>query len=306
VKPLPTGRIASIHGLRASSNGTEYLIVHEKSFQAGAERLAALRNARWGRNASMVVDVDDVYQEFSWGMKDPVAIRDFLAYAQDHWAYGSPLYLALIGDSSFDTKHFLPGSPPDLLPTFTDRYQESNSEYTFGEAIDFYSTDDSSGTDPEDYLLPNQPSVVVAVGRFPVSTSAQLDVMLDKVESYLQYRTPGQWQNRILLVADDERTLNDLEREPSHTTEVETLARGRVPPPLDQVKIYLVNYPRNVFGKKPEAQAAFIDEFNRGALMTTYTGHARARWLRSGSEPEDPRSRTTRSASRSSRRSRAR
>lgn len=274
VKPLPAGRIATIRGLRAAANGTEYLIINHPDFHEGAERLADLRDERWGRNASMVVDVDDVYQEFSWGMKDPVAVRDFLAYTQDRWTNGSPLYLALIGDSAFDTKHFLPGSPPDLLPTYTDRYLESSVEDAGAENVDFYSTDDFFAyLDPEDYAPTSQPSVDVAVGRYPVSTSAQLDRMLDKLQSYLRYRTPGIWQNRMLLVADDERTLSDTAREPEHTVQVETLAQTRVPKALDKVKVYLVNYPRNVFGKKPEATEAFIEEFNRGALMTTYTGH---------------------------------
>lgn len=181
----------------------------------------------------MVVDIDDVYQEFSWGMKDPVAIRDFLVYTQDHWTNGSPLYLALIGDASFDTKRYLSGSPTDYVPTYEDRYKEASFENQGSENPDFYPTDDFFAyLDPEDYLPPpSQPAVDVAVGRFPVSTPDQLNVMLDKVDSYLHYHMPGQWQNRMLLVADDERTLNPHDREPIHTQQVEALATQRVPRP---------------------------------------------------------------------------
>lgn len=274
VKPLPTGHIASLRGLRRPSNGTEYLVIHHESLKSGAERLASIRDDFWERPASLVVDMEDVYQEFSWGMKDPVAIRNFLLYTQESWANGAPLYVALLGDAVFDTKPYLAGSPENLLPTYTGRYRENSVQAQAEEVIDFYSTDDFFAyLDPEDYLASAQPSVDLAIGRYPISDVGTLDIMLDKLESYLQYDDPGAWQNRILLVADDERVLDNAVREPFHTQQVETLATTRVPPAMDKVKVYLVNYPRDAFGKKPEAQAAFIEEFTRGALMTTYTGH---------------------------------
>ena len=273
-KPLPAGRVATLRGLRDPSLGTEYLVIHHANFRTGAERLAALRSAFWGRNAAMTVDVEDVYQEFGWGMKDPVAIRNFLAYAQANWANGAPLYVALIGDAVFDTKGYLSGSAVDYLPTYTERYKESSAQYVSGENADFYSTDDFFAyLDAGDYAPLAQPSVDVAIGRYPVGTEEALDIVLDKLESYLNYRMPGQWQNRVLLVADDERVLDATTREPNHTQEVELIATQRIPPAMDKVKVYLVNYPRDAFSKKPEAQRAFIDELTRGALMTTYTGH---------------------------------
>lgn len=273
-KPLPAGRIATLRGLRDTSNGTEYVVIYHPDFKEGAERLVALRNAHWGRDAAMAVDVEDVYQEFGWGMKDPGAIRDFLAYTLTSWANGAPLYVALVGDAVFDTKGYLSGSPPDLLPTWTERYAQNSVQYLDSDNVFFYSTDDYFGyLDADDYLPLTEPAMDMAVGRYPVSTPEMLDDMLDKLESYLGYEMAGQWQNRFLLVADDERVLDPNTREAVHTVDVETLARERVPPAVDRVKVYLVNYPRDAFSKKPEAQAAFIEEFTRGALMTTYTGH---------------------------------
>lgn len=273
-KPLPAGRVADLRNLRDTSNGSEYLVIYHPDFREGAERLVALRNAAWGRPAAMAVDVEDVYAEFGWGMKDPGAIRDFLAYTLTSWANGAPLYVALVGDAVFDTKGYLSGSPPDLMPTWTERYRQNSVQYLDSDNVYFYSTDDYFAyLDPNDYLPLTEPAVDLAVGRYPAATTEILDAMLDKLESYLSYRMPGQWQNRFLLVADDERVLDPNTREPNHTVEVETLARERVPPAMDKVKVYLVNYPRDAFSKKPEAQAAFIEEFTRGALMTTYTGH---------------------------------
>lgn len=270
VRALPAGEIPDLKGLRRTSNKGTYLIIYHEKFREGAERLAELRSRDF---ATLTVDADDVYQEFSWGMRDPVAIRDFLAAANTRWT-SSPLYVVLLGDAAYDTKGNLSGSPTDYLSTYTRRYREANVEFEDSENIDFYSTDDFFGyLDADDFNPLNQPSLDVAIGRMPFSDVDVLDLCLDKLEAYANRTMPGQWQNRVILVADDERTLEDSVRERFHTEQVETLSRERFPAALDRVKIYLVDFPRNEFGKKPQAQQKFIEEFTRGALMTTYTGH---------------------------------
>jgi hypothetical protein len=275
VLPLPAGEIVDLPGLREPGQG-EYVVIHHPSLQEGAERLAALRGNLPGRERSTrVIDIRDIYDEFAWGMRDPIAVRDFLGSALANWIV-PPFYVVLIGDAAYDTKKFLSGSPDDLVGTYTGRYRTfSTLQFSGGENLHFYPTDDYFAyLDAGDYAGQGvQPALDMAVGRYPVNDPADLDVLLDKLEAYLGYQSPGQWQNRIILTADDERTLSDLVREDYHTTQVETLARVRVPPSIDKVKIYLTEYQRNDFGKKPDAQAAFIDEFTRGALMVTYTGH---------------------------------
>ncbi|MCA9754024.1 MAG: hypothetical protein KC591_17630, partial [Gemmatimonadetes bacterium] len=279
VRSLEAGEVAQLRGLRSTQNGADYAVVYHPDFEAGAERLAELRArpTSFDNLTTVAIDINDIYQEFSWGMRDPLAVRDFLAWTVVGWAGGAPFYVALLGDSAYDTKGFLPGSPEDLVSTYTQRYRISSTQYVGGDNLNFYSTDDFFGyLEPEDFDPQLQPGLEAAIGRFPVQTTAELDLMLDKLDTYLSYSSPGLWQNRVVLVADDERTLSDTVREPFHTTQVEELAETWFPDSIDPVKIYLVNYPRNTFGKKPEAQAAFIEEFTRGALHTSYTGHGDA------------------------------
>jgi len=281
VRTIETAEIAEFTGgdgvrsLRRAENGAEYLIIYHPLFRAGADCLKRLREEHVAGTDVMAVSLDDVYDEFSWGMVDAVAIRDFLAFTQIGWTHGSPLHVTLIGDASYDFKGFLAGSPVSYLPTYINRYRtEATSDYPSGETnLLFYSTDDFFGyLDPEDYVGFDQPALDLAIGRYPVSTPEAFDVMLDKLESYLDYDTPGQWQNRVILAADDERVLSGIDPT-RHTAQVEELAQTWLPPALDRVKVYLTEYPRDDFGKKPQAQAAFIDEYTRGALMVTYTGH---------------------------------
>ena len=278
--PVPTPEIVQIDGaegrsLRHSMNEAGYLIIYHPDFRDGASRLKNIRAAASAADSLVVmtVDVSDVYNEFSWGMVDPVAIRDFLAYTQTNWSLG-PLFVALIGDAAYDLKGFLDGSPQNFLASYVNRYStETTSHYEGSFNLNFYSTDDFYGyLDAGDYLEFGQPSLDVAIGRFPVSTPEDLDTMLDKLEIYVDYSMPGQWQNRVLMAADDERVLTGIDPT-EHTTQVEEIARSWFPPALDRVKVYLTEYPANDFGKKPEAQADFIEEYTRGALFATYTGH---------------------------------
>lgn len=274
-KQLNNGRIANIRDLRAPTNAADYVVIHHPDFQRGAERLAAFRAGTGEGYQTMAISVDDVFQEFAWGMRDPVAIRNFLAWANspdDGWEVSAPLYVVLVGDGAYDTEGYLSGSPTNFLSSYSESYRSTNSEYVLGDNVNFYSTDDFyCYLDSEDYES-SIPGLDVAIGRYPVQTNAEFEVMLDKLEAYVAYESPGQWQNRVVLAADDERTL-DAGREPFHTEQVEVLAEEWFPPSLDTEKVYLVEYPRNPFGKKPEAQSDFIEEFTRGALHVSYTGH---------------------------------
>lgn len=271
VRSLPSGQLVTPRGLRNPANEASYVIIYHPEFEATARRLADLQSAR-STNIPLIVSLEDIYREFSWGMKDPVAIRDFLAATQG-WNT-APIFAAFVGDATYDTRPYLSGSPPDYFPTYTLRYRENSVQYRGTENVDFYSTDDFFAyLDPEDYDPALPPGLDIAIGRLPVANRGDADILLEKMEDYYAGSMPGQWQNRVLLVADDERILSVSVREPFHTEQVEALSQTWLPPALDRVKVYLVEYPRNEFGRKPEAQEAFISEFTRGALMTTYTGH---------------------------------
>ena len=50
-----------------------------------------------------VVKIQDIYDEFSYGLKDARAIKDFLGYAYNNWnSNGHPTYVLLVGDASLD------------------------------------------------------------------------------------------------------------------------------------------------------------------------------------------------------------
>jgi hypothetical protein len=280
VHTLPMPEVAEIRGLRSTALGAEYVAIYHPRFEDGAHRLVEEIHGQLNPASpvAIAVDLDDVYDEFSWGLRDPMAIRDFIKYALENWqgAGGKPAFVTLVGDAAYDLKQTLSGSPENLVPTYINRYQQASEDYAGTHSIYFYPTDDFFGyLEEEDFSSAAAlygPGLDVAIGRLPVSKTEDLDVLLDKLESYYRYDSPGQWQNRMILVADDEVSPSS-DWEQAHTDQIEELAQTYVPPAIDPVKIYLTEYPRNSFGKKPEAQADLIEEFTRGALMVAYAGH---------------------------------
>jgi Peptidase family C25/Lamin Tail Domain len=89
--------------LNASGNGADLLIISHKDF---IPKLAPLVLQRQSQGlAVLVADVDDVYDEFSFGAHSSQALQDFLSYAYTpgHWAK-APRYVLLMGDASYDPR----------------------------------------------------------------------------------------------------------------------------------------------------------------------------------------------------------
>ena len=80
------------------ANAADMVIVSHPIFEPSLEPLRALR-ASQGLQTT-IVNVEDVYDEFSYGHKTPRAIRDFLEYAASSWSK-SPRYVLLVGDAGY-------------------------------------------------------------------------------------------------------------------------------------------------------------------------------------------------------------
>jgi Peptidase family C25/SdrD B-like domain len=168
--------------LVSTANGTSFVIIAPKFLAAKAEQLAAVRRAQGIR--TQVVQIEDVYDEFSYGLHDGQAIKNFLQYATSSWA-SKPDFVLLFGDSSADSKGYLNGSSRDFVPTkLTDtNYMETASDSSLA---------DFNDDDIED----------IAIGRLPVATLAEADSMLAKLARFDAQGTRQVLKN--VLVADSE------------------------------------------------------------------------------------------------------
>lgn len=238
--------------LRGPHNGADFIILTHADFYEAAEELA-----RWRRESpntrdleTKVVDVQDVYDEFSWGLFDPIAIRDFLGYAFQWWS-PSPTYVLLLGDGDYDLRNYSGSSPGIWIPPY-----EMNAS----------ATDDGFVCVSGEDTYPD-----LAVARIAVQSSQQADAVIQKIIEYERSPERGVWQNALLFVADDE-VGGEPQDEPEHTRDTESIASHYAPQTFDQTKIYLTEYEKEG-GYKPKASEAFLRAFNTGALVVNYLGH---------------------------------
>jgi hypothetical protein len=221
--------------LRKTSQGADFVIIANKDVFPAAEELQQLRIAQ-GLSTN-IVDIEDIYDEFSFGQKNPQAIKDFLYYAKTSW-HRSVRYALFLGDASFDPKNHLGHGDFDLVPT-------KLMDTLFLETA----TDDWFADFNEDGISD------LAVGRLPARNQSEADIMVAKILAY-EKATPS---NDVLMVSD----INDVYDFEGENQNLATM----LPPGLN------VTFVMRSQMSDSQARTAIIDNFNRGAKLVNYAGH---------------------------------
>jgi hypothetical protein len=164
----------------SQTTGADYLIITTGGLKTSVEPLAQLR-----RNQGLVVkviEVEDLYDEFSFGQHTPQAIHELLQTAQNSWTR-KPHYVLLAGDASYDPKNYFGQGLNDLVPT---------------KLIDTALVEAAS----DDWLADfnGDGLAELALGRLPVRTAAETNTMVGKIVSY--ENTAIDPARGALLVAD--------------------------------------------------------------------------------------------------------
>jgi hypothetical protein len=189
-----------------------------------------------------VVSISQVYDQFSYGLVDPAAIRELLRYAQANWVKPAPQYVLLVGEASYDYRDNLKGPNKSLVPTYL--VDTAFSGQTLSDNW-FVCLGDED-------VLPD-----MAIGRLPVSTADEARAVVDKIISYEQGAPPGDWRERIVLVADG--------AEASFATQSDLLVTESVPSRYEVSRIYA--------GSIEDPQSALLQELEKGGLIVNYVGH---------------------------------
>ena len=250
---------SNLHGI---VDGARFIIITHKNFRDAADRLKAYReNEAKVKISTIIIDIQDIFNEFSCGIVDVSAMRDFLKYAYNNWQI-KPEYVLFFGTGNYDYKN-VEGYNANYIPTFqTKESLALKSSYTTDDF--FVDLDDA-----------NILSTDLAHGRIPCKTPEEANTIVDKIIQYEKGDTKGLWRNRITLVADDGYTSTGYEGS-EHTAPSETLASTYIPKSFDINKIYMAGYPIVLTGsgkRMPEVNQAIIDAINQGTLIINYIGH---------------------------------
>jgi hypothetical protein len=124
--------------------------------------------------------MEDIYDEFNYGEKDPQALKDFLLYARSNWKL-APRFVLMFGDASYDSRNYLGVGDLNLVPT-----KLVDTDFMETASDDWFADFDGDGL------------TEMALGRLPVRNSKEADVMIAKILDY-ESATPS---DEALLVAD--------------------------------------------------------------------------------------------------------
>lgn len=247
--------------LRGITTGAKHIIITHERFLDQANRLQNYRqNQARVPMTSLVVTQQQIFNEFSGGLTDVSAIRDFIKHAYDNWSE-HPEYVFLFGKGHYDYKNIENTNDNFVIPYENTRFLDE---------IESYCTDDFFAWVNKTDAVPD-----VAIGRVNVVSASQAKSYIDKLISYETSNDRDAWRNLITLVADDALTSTGPDGAPN-TEQSETLSTRYIPKSIIQKKIYLTTYPtvQTSFGRrKPDVTNAIVKAVNDGTLLLNFIGH---------------------------------
>ena len=232
---VPLDEISAYDSTLPAGVGAKYLIVTHAAFAEQARRIAALKEAEG--YTTWVVDVDNAYDRFTGGVTDPAAVQALIRRA----ARAGAKYVLLIGDDTFDPRDYSGMGEVSYMPTllgWDGDYGRVPSENRYA---------DVNGDGSPD----------VAIGRLPVRTTEDADVMVDKISRQAEVlREAGV---RHLFVVD-----NQTVRDPSFSREA-----ARVAALLGGADVTWADVGQGI----DQARASLFSGLASGPVATHYFGH---------------------------------
>lgn len=256
--------------LRAQAS-PELLIITPEAWRDEADRLAEFRRQH-DKLSVLVATTQQVYNEFGSGQADPTAIRDMVRYFYQKQP-DQVRYLLLFGDATFDYRNILNQLKSAELANMVPVYESRESLHP----VYSYSSDDYYG-----FMDANEGEWVentegdhklnIGIGRLPVKSREEARTVVDKLIRYATDPTlTGDWQTRVMLVADD----GDLN---NHQKDADKMAGDieRTAPMYRPERVFLDAYPQQSTAegqRAPVVNQLINRAMSDGRLIINYSGH---------------------------------
>lgn len=245
----------------------EFLIITAPSLKAQAQRLADFRQENDGLSAQ-VIEVEQIFNEFSSGKQDVTAIRDFVRHL---YQQSSQLkYLLLFGEGSYDYTNKLQGNI-NLVPVYESR--ESMHPVRSFTSDDYYGLlEENEGEWKETFGTEGNETLDIGIGRIPVINANEAKGVVDKIIRYSQQTvTFGTWRKEVLFVADD----GDGNVHQEHAEQLAEYIEENYPKYLPE-RLYIDAFPKEVNAsgsRAPQVRANLQRRVEEGVLILNYSGH---------------------------------
>ena len=248
----------------------QMIIITMPEWRSQAEEIAELhRNSTDLPLDVMVVNQDEVFNEFSSGTPHVNAFRRMFKMFWDRGRDGEDSRMAfalLLGRGIYDhraiSNEVKALGKPVLLQWQTVDGSHDNSSYTTEDYLAFL--EDGSGSKP------GRDRHCLAIGRIPVTSTADASLVVEKLRSYIADDKKVDWKNRMVLSADDENVGIHLEQMEDAYNALISTDEGRN---CLYTKVYVDAFPL-VDNVAVGAHDRMMRALNSGVLWWWYIGHA--------------------------------
>jgi hypothetical protein len=231
------------------SKTANYIILRPESLAASADKYAAYRaSSLGGRFEVLTLSPNDLYNQFTFGYRNPKAITRF---AEEQYQKGVNKYLLLYGRGITFPDVLKSQGAQDLVPSFG--YPASDNLLTAGFSKDL---------DSEVQTM--------ATGRLNISSSIEAENYLNKVKEYESQNIAQDWKKNILHLSGGQN-LGEL----SYLKDILNLVK-----PKAETKLYGANVIALAKQTDQEVEPVDISNYvNKGVGLISYAGHGSANIL---------------------------
>lgn len=268
-------RCQDIHG----SASPDMVIVCHPNLLAQGERLAEIHRL-YDQMEVQVLTADQVFNEFSSGKQDPMAIREMMRMYWKRDSVETYRHLLLFGKGSFDNRN-LNGKNSCTVVTY-------ESPKSFDSEGSSYATDNILG-----YLHDNERGYVsesmdVSIGRLPAGNEAEATHLVDKIANYVakidlaDATVRGDWRNYVALLADDADPSRGGDTGFVHSSEITAHLIKSSFPQFNIDRIYADAFVQQSGADGsyyPDANNALKKRIDYGCLLLNYIGHGSPQYI---------------------------
>ena len=268
---LTSDRRETVAGIQADResdlsalSGAEFVIITNQELEEQAARLGEGREFMDQQVTSELIDVEDIFDHYSFGIFDPRSIKEFLTDAYETWII-PPAFVLLFGDASWDYKLNSPTSDPSHR-NFVPSYKNPAID-------DFFANVDTQGG--ADSLLPD-----LYMSRIPVENADTARTVVDKILNY-PLDSEGDWRENVFLIAGGYLNSEGYDSRQYFNQQCRNLARDWVIPEPAHYDTVLAFRPVNTHWEnefettEDETLQVLFNEV--GSPHVTYIGHG-ASW----------------------------
>ncbi len=262
------GNVANqnLHALDAP----DMVIITTAKLMEQAERLAEYHRSVDGLDV-LVVDHNDIYNEFGYGMRSAMAYRQLnrMLYERNPQKLR---YLLLFGGGSYDNRCIFGGDPNDMLVV----YESDASNHT----VTSYTTDDffSVMSDFAQTVEHSSAYQAFATGRIPFVSVSDAKVYVDKLIKYMSHRNDNNdtWKSNMLVIGENGDDFIHTKQTESFITNFNNEISSSTVTPTD----YAVNFNKIYIGAFDEidnlngSREKFVEDLNAGQNFVLFIGHS--------------------------------